>query len=95
MTPAVFRTRRVLLGRMIRLRRGAPQGDSESMKIAVFCGSNIGVSEVYRDGAAALGRALAEQNIDCVICNGRKSSWANFDRTRGHGCDQELQGAHI
>ncbi|MGB6536831.1 MAG: TIGR00730 family Rossman fold protein [Xanthobacteraceae bacterium] len=37
------------------------------MKIAVFCGSNVGASEVYRAGAAALGRALAEQNIELVF----------------------------
>jgi predicted Rossmann-fold nucleotide-binding protein len=37
------------------------------MKIAVFCGSNVGASEVYRDGAAAFGRALAEQNVELIF----------------------------
>jgi len=37
------------------------------MKIAVFCGSNVGISDVYRDGAAALGRALAEQDVELVF----------------------------
>jgi uncharacterized protein (TIGR00730 family) len=35
-------------------------------KIAVFCGSNFGKSDIYRDAARALGRALAEQNIALV-----------------------------
>jgi uncharacterized protein (TIGR00730 family) len=37
------------------------------MKIAVFCGSNVGTSDVYRDGAAALGRTFAQQKVDLVF----------------------------
>jgi uncharacterized protein (TIGR00730 family) len=36
-------------------------------RIAVFCGSNFGNSDVYRKGAAALGAALAEQRIELVF----------------------------
>ncbi|MBX9827164.1 MAG: TIGR00730 family Rossman fold protein [Xanthobacteraceae bacterium] len=35
-------------------------------KIAVFCGSNFGLSDVYREGAIALGRAFAQQKIALV-----------------------------
>ncbi len=37
------------------------------MKMAVFCGSNFGASGVYRDAAAALGRALAAEKIQLVF----------------------------
>jgi uncharacterized protein (TIGR00730 family) len=37
------------------------------MKIAVFCGSNPGRSEIYAEAAAALGRALAAKNIELVF----------------------------
>jgi uncharacterized protein (TIGR00730 family) len=37
------------------------------MKIAVFCGSNPGKSEIYCDAAAALGRSLAARNIELVF----------------------------
>lgn len=37
------------------------------MKIAVFCGSNPGKSDIYRDAAEALGRALAARKIDLVF----------------------------
>ncbi len=37
------------------------------MRIAVFCGSNSGDSPAYADGAAALGRALAESGIVTVF----------------------------
>lgn len=41
--------------------------NSNSMKaVAVFCGSNFGVSPVYRESAAALGRALAARGITVV-----------------------------
>jgi uncharacterized protein (TIGR00730 family) len=43
------------------------KGIGTSMKIAVFCGSNVGKSDVYRDGAAALGRTFAQQNIELVF----------------------------
>lgn len=33
----------------------------------MFCGSNPGNSDVYREGAAALGMALAEQRIELVF----------------------------
>jgi uncharacterized protein (TIGR00730 family) len=36
-------------------------------RIAVFCGSNFGASDIYRDGAAALGRALARRGIELVF----------------------------
>lgn len=36
-------------------------------RIAVFCGSNMGKHEIYREGAAALGRALAEHNMELVF----------------------------
>jgi uncharacterized protein (TIGR00730 family) len=34
--------------------------------IAVFCGSNFGAGDVYRDGAAALGREIARRGITLV-----------------------------
>ncbi len=34
--------------------------------IAVYCGSNFGEGEAYRNAAAALGRVLAEQSIELV-----------------------------
>lgn len=34
--------------------------------IAVFCGSSNGASEIYREYAVALGKALAEQEISLV-----------------------------
>ncbi|MGO4132956.1 TIGR00730 family Rossman fold protein [Rhizobium brockwellii] len=34
--------------------------------VAVFCGSNFGASEVFADGARALGRALGEAGITIV-----------------------------
>lgn len=34
--------------------------------VAVFCGSNFGVSPAYREAAAALGRALAARHITLV-----------------------------
>jgi uncharacterized protein (TIGR00730 family) len=34
--------------------------------LAVFCGSNHGVSEAYAQGAEALGRSLAEQGITLI-----------------------------
>ncbi len=34
--------------------------------VAVFCGSNFGISEAYAEGARALGRTLAEQGISLV-----------------------------
>lgn len=37
------------------------------MKIAVFCGSNLGASSLYQDAAVALGRALARENIQLVF----------------------------
>ena len=37
------------------------------MKIAVFCGSNPGNTNVYCDAAAALGRSLAARNIELVF----------------------------
>jgi len=37
------------------------------MKIAVFCGSNFGKSDIYREAAAALGTALAEQKVKLVF----------------------------
>ena len=37
------------------------------MKIAVFCGSNFGASGIYREAAAALGRALADEKIQLVF----------------------------
>ena len=37
------------------------------MKIAVFCGSNFGNSDIYREAAAALGVALAEQRVELVF----------------------------
>ena len=37
------------------------------MKIAVFCGSNFGKSDVYRRAAEALGEALAEQRVELVF----------------------------
>lgn len=37
------------------------------MKMAVFCGSNFGASEVYREAAVALGRALADEKIQLVF----------------------------
>jgi predicted Rossmann-fold nucleotide-binding protein len=33
-------------------------------KVAVFCGSSSGTDPAYVEAAKALGRALAEQNID-------------------------------
>jgi uncharacterized protein (TIGR00730 family) len=38
-----------------------------NMKIAVFCGSNFGKSDRYREAAAALGVALAEQQVELVF----------------------------
>ncbi len=38
-----------------------------NMKIAVFCGSNFGKTDIYRDAAAALGTALAEQDVQLVF----------------------------
>jgi uncharacterized protein (TIGR00730 family) len=35
-------------------------------RIAVYCGSNFGDGEAYRNAAAALGRVLAEQSIELV-----------------------------
>ena len=35
-------------------------------RIAVFCGSNFGSGECYRQGAAALGTAMARRNIGLV-----------------------------
>jgi uncharacterized protein (TIGR00730 family) len=37
------------------------------MKIAVFCGSNFGKSDIYRAAAKALGEALAEKRIELVF----------------------------
>lgn len=37
------------------------------MHVAVFCGSNFGVSETYRESAAALGRTLAERDMVLVF----------------------------
>ena len=37
------------------------------MQFAVFCGSNLGHSDVYREAAAALGRELAAQGIGLVF----------------------------
>lgn len=34
--------------------------------IAVFCGSSVGASPIYKEGAEALGHALAERNITLV-----------------------------
>jgi uncharacterized protein (TIGR00730 family) len=34
--------------------------------IAVFCGSNFGISDAYADGARQMGRALADANITLV-----------------------------
>ena len=36
-------------------------------KLAVFCGSNSGRTQIYRDAAAALGVALADQGIRLVF----------------------------
>ena len=41
--------------------------DARIARIAVFCGSNFGKSDIYRQGAAALGAALAEQRIELVF----------------------------
>jgi uncharacterized protein (TIGR00730 family) len=37
------------------------------MQFAIFCGSNLGYSDVYREAAAALGRELAAQGISLVF----------------------------
>ncbi|MEC5384342.1 TIGR00730 family Rossman fold protein [Uliginosibacterium sp. H3] len=39
---------------------------SEIKSIAVFCGSNFGISDAYAEGARALGRTLAERKITLV-----------------------------
>jgi hypothetical protein len=41
--------------------------DAAMMKIAVFCGSNFGASGIYREAAAALGRALADEKIQLIF----------------------------
>ncbi|KFF05457.1 LOG family protein [Flavobacterium reichenbachii] len=35
-------------------------------RITVFCGSSFGTEEIYKEQAALLGKALAEQNIELV-----------------------------
>jgi uncharacterized protein (TIGR00730 family) len=37
------------------------------MKLAVFCGSNLGRSDIYREAAASLGQALAARDIELVF----------------------------
>ena len=37
------------------------------MKLAVFCGSNLGRTDIYRHAAAELGNALVEQDIALVF----------------------------
>jgi uncharacterized protein (TIGR00730 family) len=37
------------------------------MKVAVFCGSNFGKSDIYRNAAESLGVALAEQGVGLVF----------------------------
>jgi uncharacterized protein (TIGR00730 family) len=39
--------------------------------LCVFCGSNLGTSDVYRDGARAFGVELASRGIDLVWGGGR------------------------
>jgi uncharacterized protein (TIGR00730 family) len=39
-------------------------------RICVFCGSNLGISLVYRDAAVALGRVLAARGIELVYGGG-------------------------
>ncbi|WP_298956493.1 TIGR00730 family Rossman fold protein [uncultured Methylobacterium sp.] len=41
------------------------------MRLCVFCGSNDGVAPLYREGAQALGRHLAETGIDLVYGGGK------------------------
>jgi uncharacterized protein (TIGR00730 family) len=39
-------------------------------RICVFCGSNLGITPVYRDAAVALGRLLAARGIELVYGGG-------------------------
>jgi uncharacterized protein (TIGR00730 family) len=39
-------------------------------RICVFCGSNLGISPVYRDAAVVLGRLLANRRIELVYGGG-------------------------
>ncbi|MDB5799239.1 MAG: family Rossman fold protein [Rhodocyclales bacterium] len=40
--------------------------ESKLKSVAVFCGSNFGISDAYAEGARALGQALAERGITLV-----------------------------
>ena len=37
------------------------------MKVAVFCGSNLGRSQIFGDAALRLGRALAARGVELVF----------------------------
>lgn len=51
----------------------ANHGDTGKLraKVAVFCGSSSGTDPIYVEAARALGRALAEQDIDLGMFQGR------------------------
>lgn len=42
----------------------------ELRRVAVYCGSSVTVDRVYREGAVALGRGLAERGIEIVYGGG-------------------------
>ena len=53
---------------MNKLSRNESMGELKS--VCVFCGSKVGVDDVYREQAAVLGRLLAEQGIRLVFGGG-------------------------
>lgn len=55
-------------------------------RVAVFCGSNVGNSAVYRDAAATLGKALAENGLGLVFGGTNKGLMAALaESTSRHG----------
>lgn len=58
----------------------------EMKRVAVFCGSNVGDSPVYREAAAGLGRALAENGLGVVFGGTNKGLMAALaESAKAHG----------